>query len=112
MISYLVLRHVAFIPCIIRAKIVFQLLPSPLPQLDKVMHHPWLKSGSMDGMLEPVLPMGDMVQTCPLNTRDEIDPDVLLSMTSLGCFRDKHKLIDALLSPRLVYIWEFIYFEF
>ena len=73
------------------------------------MQHPWLKSGSLDGMLEPVLPMGDMVQTCPLNARDEIDPDVLLSMTSLGCFRDKHKLIDALLSPRLVYIWEFLH---
>ena len=64
------------------------------------MHHSWLKSGSLEGVLEPVLPMGDVVQTCPLNTRDEIDPDVFNSMTSLGCFRDKHKLIDSLLSPR------------
>lgn len=63
------------------------------------MAHPWLRSGTYDGVLEPVLPMGDMVQTCPLQSREEIDPDVFSSMTSLGCFRDKHKLIDALLSP-------------
>ena len=52
--------------------------------------------------MEPVLPMGDVVSTCPISSREEIDPDVFSSMTSLGCFRDKHKLIDALLAPRLV----------
>ena len=68
-------------------------------QLDKVMHHSWMKSGPLDGAFEPVLPMGDNVQTCPIDSRDDIDPDVFNSMTSLGCFRDKHKLIDSLLFP-------------
>lgn len=53
----------------------------------------------MDGVLEPVLPMGEVVETCPLTNRDDIDPDVFNGMTSLGCFRDKHKLVDALLAP-------------
>ncbi len=63
------------------------------------MQHPWMKNGLLDGVCEPVLPMGDVVQTCPIGSRDDIDQDVFSSMTSLGCFRDKHKLIDALLAP-------------
>ena len=64
------------------------------------MRHPWFQgSSSQDGILEPVLPMGEVVQTYPLLNRDDIDPDVFNGMTSLGCFRDKHKLIDRLLSP-------------
>lgn len=68
------------------------------------MKHSWFQgSFSFDGVLEPVLPMGDIVRTCPLSTRDDIDPDVFNGMTSLGCFRDKHKLIAGLLAPEYVY---------
>lgn len=68
--------------------------------MDHVIRHPWFQGSlSLDGVLEPVLPMGEVVQTCPLTNRDDIDPDVFNGMTSLGCFRDKHKLVDALLAP-------------
>jgi BR serine/threonine kinase len=68
--------------------------------LDEVMRHPWFhSSSSSDGIVEPVLPMRDVVQTYSLTSRDDIDPDVFNGMTSLGCFRDKHKLIDKLLAP-------------
>ena len=62
------------------------------------MKHSWFKGTSLEISLEPVLPMRDVVETCPMFSKDEIDPDVFNNMTSLGCFRDKHKLIDALLS--------------
>ena len=42
--------------------------------------------------------MGEVVKTYPLTTRDDIDPDVFNGMTSLGCFRDKQKLISSLLA--------------
>lgn len=67
------------------------------------MRHPWFQgSSSLDGILEPVLPMGEVVQTFSLSSRNDIDPDVFTGMSSLGCFRDKHKLIDKLLAPELV----------
>ena len=37
-------------------------------------------------------------QTEPLNDEYDIDPDILNSMTSLGCFKDKMQLIERLLS--------------
>lgn len=64
------------------------------------MRHPWFQgSFTLDGIIEPVLPMGEVVKTYPLSTREDIDPDVFNGMTSLGCFRDKHKLIADLLAP-------------
>ena len=63
------------------------------------MRHSWFQgSFSLDGIIEPVLPMGEVVKTYPLTTRDDIDPDVFNGMTSLGCFRDKQKLISSLLA--------------
>ena len=32
-----------------------------------------------------------------ISGEDDLDPDVMTSMTSLGCFKDKALLIDALL---------------
>ena len=72
-------------------------------QLDQVMQHPWFRSSTIEGSLEPVLPMRDMVSTCALTSRRDIDMDVFKSMTSLGCFKDKQGLLAALISPELVH---------
>jgi len=68
--------------------------------LDQVMRHPWFR-GSHDNHLdlEPVPPMQEAVQTYPIATRTDIDPDVFESMASLGCFKDKPALVEALLNP-------------
>ena len=39
-----------------------------------------------------------MFQTHIIPTVEDLDPDVLASMTSLGCFKDKEKLIQELLN--------------
>ena len=43
--------------------------------------------------------MSEEVETVPLNSRTDIDPDVFKSMASLGCFKDKTALARALLCP-------------
>ncbi|UYV79308.1 BRSK1 [Cordylochernes scorpioides] len=59
--------------------------------------------------LELELPMKEVVQilceddvlvlqTHIIPTVDDLDPDVLNCMTSLGCFKDKEKLVEELLS--------------
>lgn len=47
---------------------------------------------------EPEQPIPRKVAIRTLATAEEIDPDVLESMHSLGCFRDKDKLTKDLLS--------------
>lgn len=37
-------------------------------------------------------------QTYPIESRVDVDPDVFKSMSSLGCFKDKQALMQALLS--------------
>ena len=39
------------------------------------------------------------IQTVALSSIGEIDQEILKSMTSLGCFRDKSALLKALMSP-------------
>jgi hypothetical protein len=39
-------------------------------------------------------------QTHIIPTAVDIDPDVLSNMTSLGCFKDKEKLIKEMLATR------------
>lgn len=48
--------------------------------------------------LENEMPMKQVVQTHIIPTADDLDSDVLASMSSLGCFKDKNKLIANLLS--------------
>ena len=43
--------------------------------------------------------MMEVVQTHIIPERDRIDEDVLRGMTSLGCFKDKDKLVEELLKP-------------
>lgn len=65
--------------------------------LAHVTRHPWVTAGSKSE-LELELPMKEIVQTHIIPTMGDIDPDVLSNMTSLGCFKDKDKLIKELLS--------------
>jgi len=41
--------------------------------------------------------MMEVVQTHIIPTREAIDEDVLRGITSLGCFKDRERLVDALL---------------
>lgn len=65
---------------------------------DSVMKHPWFR-GSHDQLLDPSPVVPDSLELFSLTSRDEVDPDVIKSMTSLGCFKDKTALLQALLSP-------------
>lgn len=48
--------------------------------------------------LESELPMKQVVQTHIIPSADDLDADVLANMSSLGCFKDKNKLLANLLS--------------
>ncbi|RWS10811.1 serine/threonine-protein kinase BRSK2-like protein, partial [Dinothrombium tinctorium] len=65
--------------------------------LQEVVRHPWVTGGSK-AELELELPMKEVVQTHIIPSVDDLDPDVLTNMTSLGCFKDKEKLLRELLS--------------
>ena len=67
-------------------------------QLREVNRHPWVIAGGK-GELELEAPMMEVVQTHIIPERDRIDEDVLRGMTSLGCFKDKDKLVEDLLKP-------------
>lgn len=51
---------------------------------------------------EPEQPIPRKVQIRSLPSLEDIDPDVLDSMHSLGCFRDRNKLLQDLLSEEYV----------
>lgn len=72
-------------------------------QLAEIHRHTWVVAGSAGcrgGELELELPMMSVVQTRILPTEDDCDPDVLQAITSLGCFKDRKKLIQELLNPK------------
>ena len=74
-------------------------------QLAEIHRHTWVVAGSAGcrgGELELELPMMSVVQTHILPTEDDCDPDVLQAITSLGCFKDRKKLIQELLNPKSV----------
>ncbi|KAH9394599.1 Serine/threonine-protein kinase brsk1 [Tyrophagus putrescentiae] len=65
--------------------------------LGEVIRHPWVTAGSKNE-LELELPMKEVVQTHIISTVDDMDPDVLNNMTSLGCFKDRERLLRELLT--------------
>lgn len=66
--------------------------------LKDIYLHPWVSTGSKDEPeLEP--PMKEVVQTSVLPAEEDADPDVIRTMSSLQCFKDKQKLMQQLLSP-------------
>ncbi|GIX81921.1 hypothetical protein CDAR_558971 [Caerostris darwini] len=75
---------------------MIQVCPNKRMPLEDVTKHPWVTAGSKTE-LELELPMKEVVQTHVIPSSDDIDPDVLSSMTSLGCFKDKEKLVEELL---------------
>ncbi|XP_049574546.1 serine/threonine-protein kinase BRSK2 isoform X4 [Syngnathus scovelli] len=64
--------------------------------LEQIQKHTWYLAGKNEP--EPEQPVPRKVAIKMLATVEEIDPDVLESMHSLGCFRDKDKLTKDLLS--------------
>ncbi|KAF7663784.1 hypothetical protein LDENG_00200440 [Lucifuga dentata] len=64
--------------------------------LDQIQKHTWYIGGKNEP--EPEQPVPRKVTIRSLPSADDIDPDVLDSMHSLGCFRDKNKLLKDLLS--------------
>ncbi|XP_049839282.1 serine/threonine-protein kinase BRSK2 isoform X2 [Schistocerca gregaria] len=66
--------------------------------LADINRHPWVTAGGK-GELELELPMMEVVQTHIIPSIDAMDPDVLQAISSLGCFKDREKLIQELLSP-------------
>ncbi|XP_058502417.1 serine/threonine-protein kinase BRSK2 isoform X4 [Solea solea] len=65
-------------------------------QLEQIQKHTWYIGGKNEP--EPEQPVPRKVTIRSLPSADDIDPDVLDSMHSLGCFRDKNKLLKDLLS--------------
>ncbi|XP_055706080.1 serine/threonine-protein kinase BRSK2 isoform X1 [Phlebotomus papatasi] len=66
--------------------------------LQEINRHPWVTAGGK-GELELELPMMEVVQTHVIPSASAVDPDVLNAICSLGCFKEKEKLIQELLSP-------------
>ncbi|CAF2592840.1 unnamed protein product [Rotaria sp. Silwood2] len=61
-------------------------------------HHP--TSIGTKAELELELPMVQVVQTTIIPNEEDIDADVFAAMTSLGCFKDRQRLIEALLNSK------------
>ncbi|KAJ8795579.1 hypothetical protein J1605_002341 [Eschrichtius robustus] len=64
--------------------------------LEHIQKHIWYIGGKNEP--EPEQPVPRKVQLRSLPSLEDIDPDVLDSMHSLGCFRDRNKLLQDLLS--------------
>ncbi|XP_026095171.1 serine/threonine-protein kinase BRSK2-like isoform X2 [Carassius auratus] len=64
--------------------------------LELIQKHTWYMGGKNEP--EPEQPVVRKVAIRSVPSADDIDPDVLESMHSLGCFRDKNKLMKDLLS--------------
>ncbi|XP_014251369.1 serine/threonine-protein kinase BRSK2 isoform X2 [Cimex lectularius] len=66
--------------------------------LADINRHPWVTAGGK-GELELELPMMEVVQTHIIPSVADMDTDVLQAITSLGCFKERDKLIQELLNP-------------
>jgi BR serine/threonine kinase len=65
--------------------------------LEQIHRHPWVVMGFKP---EPNLevPMKEAVQTSVIPTAEDLDADILATMNSLQCFKDREKLVQELLS--------------
>lgn len=81
--------------CVLEA---FQ-LTGHLFQLSEINRHPWVTAGGKSE-LELELPMMEVVQTHVIPSISAVDTDILNSICSLGCFKDREKLIQELLSSQ------------
>ncbi|XP_055901372.1 serine/threonine-protein kinase BRSK2-like isoform X5 [Biomphalaria glabrata] len=67
--------------------------------LEEVMRHSWVLVDTI-GQIELELPVAQVVQTSIIPSVEDLDPDVLSTMNSLQCFKDKEKLISELLNAK------------
>ncbi|KAM3824007.1 serine/threonine-protein kinase BRSK1 isoform 1-T1 [Vipera latastei] len=68
--------------------------PEKRLSLEQIQKHPWFLGGKNEP--EPEQPIPRKVAIRRIQSVSELDPDVLDSMHSLGCFRDKNKLKQEL----------------
>uniref|UniRef100_A0A1I8H875 non-specific serine/threonine protein kinase n=1 Tax=Macrostomum lignano TaxID=282301 RepID=A0A1I8H875_9PLAT len=68
-------------------------------QLDGVLKHPWVAADS-EVQLDTEAHMISAVATSVIQSKEDIDPDIFNTMTSLQCFQDRDKLTKELLSPQ------------
>uniref|UniRef100_A0A182PBM7 Dual specificity protein phosphatase 15 n=1 Tax=Anopheles epiroticus TaxID=199890 RepID=A0A182PBM7_9DIPT len=87
-------------PEVIRSllKGMIEVNPEKRLTLAEINKHPWVTAGGK-GELELELPMMEVVQTHVIPNASAVDTDVLNAICSLGCFKEKDKLIQELLSP-------------
>nr|CDJ86356.1 Serine threonine protein kinase-related domain containing protein [Haemonchus contortus] len=90
-----------FVPADVQSllRAMIEVDPSKRYSLADVFRHPWV-AGTTRSDPELELPMSQVVQTHIIPSEESIDPDVLRHMNSLGCFKDKQKLVNELLSVR------------
>ncbi|KAJ8298619.1 hypothetical protein KUTeg_022679 [Tegillarca granosa] len=67
--------------------------------LEDIHRHPWVLADSQ-GQVELELPVTQIVQTSIIPTVQDLDPDVLSTMNSLQCFKDKDRLVQELLNAK------------
>ncbi|CAE1294747.1 BRSK [Acanthosepion pharaonis] len=67
--------------------------------LEEIHRHPWV-TADVQGQIELELPVAQVVQTSIIPSVEDLDPDVLSTMNSLQCFKDKEKLVQELLSSK------------
>ncbi|XP_076816512.1 serine/threonine-protein kinase BRSK1-like isoform X3 [Clavelina lepadiformis] len=79
---------------------MIEVRPEKRYTLKDVLNHKWMLAGGTNGVVNSdVGRFGVHAIECPpLGAEENADPDVLISMTSLGCFRDHKKLIQELQS--------------
>uniref|UniRef100_A0A182MR70 non-specific serine/threonine protein kinase n=1 Tax=Anopheles culicifacies TaxID=139723 RepID=A0A182MR70_9DIPT len=89
-----------FVPpdCQSLLKGMIEVNPEKRLTLAEINKHPWVTAGGK-GELELELPMMEVVQTHVIPNASSVDTDVLNAICSLGCFKEKDKLIQELLSP-------------
>uniref|UniRef100_H2YPM6 non-specific serine/threonine protein kinase n=1 Tax=Ciona savignyi TaxID=51511 RepID=H2YPM6_CIOSA len=79
---------------------MIEVKPEKRLTLQAVLSHKWMTAGDVNGVTDmgkpqaPTLP----VECLPISEEEDADPDVLVSMSSLGCFRDRSKLIHDLMT--------------
>ncbi|CAJ0608836.1 unnamed protein product [Cylicocyclus nassatus] len=90
-----------FVPADVQSllRAMIEVDPAKRYSLADVFRHPWV-AGTAKSEPELELPMSQVVQTHVIPNEESIDPDVFRHMNSLGCFKDKQKLINELLSTR------------
>jgi BR serine/threonine kinase len=82
-----------------RVSLRLDLTTVSLFQLSEINRHPWVTAGGKSE-LELELPMMEVVQTHVIPSISVVDTDILNSICSLGCFKDREKLIQELLSTQ------------